>query len=945
MKRRAMVTMVLAALAAAGVCSAGCSLWPRARAAPRQLAAPQGPEYRVLQQRPDRLIVELPSRLLVVAQRLEAAPVVSAQVWVKTGSIYEVAAGGSGAGLSHFLEHLVSGGATDRRTEAESNQVLGAIGARTNAGTGLATVRYHINTTSRHADQAIDLLSDWMQNSLITETEYARERDVIQREFQMGQGEPGRIFWKLTQQARYRSHPARHPTIGYLDEFLAVSRDTIADFYHKMYVPNNMIFVVVGDIDVDHVVEQVAGHWKDSQAVLLPQVSLPIEPPPDQPSSHTGSADVSRPRLRLAWPGVRLATEGDYALDLLASVLGQGESSRLVRSLRDEQHLVNTISAFNMSMTWADGFFAVDAEVSDADDPAAIERVRQAIMAEVERVRDQGVSDTELARARRKVKTAVVVGSQTAQGLAADLAGGLIDMSDPDYRLRYAEAIQNVSAAEIHHAAKKHLEPTRMLTLLLQPLPEGQEPQKLTRPPEDPAAGAAEVETVDLDNARISEGLLRLGDRDELRAIQTEPVVRRRLSNGLRLLIGRNTAVPAVAMQFYQLGGLLSDVPDREGVANATARLMMRGTTSRSADDIAHAVEDLGASLSTSCGNNTLYSQAICLAEDWPVMLGLMSDVLQNPAFNQEQWQTMQRRLLASIDRLGDSWSGELGTLFRQAYYRFHPWSRTVLGRREVVEKLTVADLQRFHRQRLGASEAVLAVFGDVDPGQVVERAEALFGALPAHPEIPLRLPDSSPPVPGLFQHRTQKPLAAVQIGYGPGVTRSSPDYPALRVMGNVLSDFPIGWLQQALRGKEGLAYAVWAYTHTGLAPGHFTLVFNTKPQTVAEALARSSNVVARARSQLVDDQTLARAKAGVLTSEFFSKQTNGDRAQEAALAELYGLGLDESQRFLERVEQVDAAKLRDVAQQYLRNPVAVVISHEPGDEQVLRQALGGEEQ
>ncbi len=249
-------------------------------------------EYNILDQRADRLIVSLPNRMIVVAQRVPAAPVVSAQVWVETGSIYEQQH--NGAGLSHFLEHLVSGGTTSTHTEQENNAILGRIGASTNAATSLDTVRYYINTTKEHTDTAIDLLSDWMQNSQIPQREYERERQVIQREFSMGRGDPGRILWKLTQQARYTAHPARHPTIGYIDEFMQITRDEIYNFYKTMYVPNNMVFVVTGDIQPKEVVNAVAQRWEDVPAKELPSLSFPVEPKIDSPRTLQGRADIKR---------------------------------------------------------------------------------------------------------------------------------------------------------------------------------------------------------------------------------------------------------------------------------------------------------------------------------------------------------------------------------------------------------------------------------------------------------------------------------------------------------------------------------------------------------------------------------------------------------------------------------------------------------------------------
>ena len=180
----------------------------------------------------------------------------------------------------------------------------------------------------------------------------------------MDEGEPGRVLWTLTQMARYRAHPARHPTIGYLDEFLAISRGEITNFYDRMYVPNNMVFVVCGDIDKQKIVDQVAALWAESAARELPALSFPIEPEITQPKQISGVADTRRPQLRLAWPGTQLGQDRDYALDVLAVVLGQGESSRLVRRVRDQQHLVNTIEAYNLSFHWGKGYIGVDAEIA-----------------------------------------------------------------------------------------------------------------------------------------------------------------------------------------------------------------------------------------------------------------------------------------------------------------------------------------------------------------------------------------------------------------------------------------------------------------------------------------------------------------------------------------------------------------------------------------------------
>lgn len=908
-------------------------------------------EYQTLQERPDRLVAVLPNRLIVIAQEVRTAPVVSAQVWVKTGSIYEQEH--VGAGLSHFLEHLLSGGSTSTHTEDQNNAALGNIGAQVNASTSLDNVRYYINTTSKHTDAAVELLSDWMQNALITPAEYARERDVIQREFDMGNGEPGRIFWKITQQARYRSHPARHPTIGYLDEYLKITRDEIYAFYKRMYVPNNMVFVVAGDLDKRRVVDHIAQLWSEAAPRELPKLSFPVEPEIDSPREATGTADMDKPRLRLAWPGTRVAAPGDYALDVLAVVLGQGESSRLVRAVRDEARAVNTIDAYNLSYTWGEGFFGVDAEVAvpkptgattqPADAiGAAIDAARSTILAQVERVRAQGITPEELARAKRQVLARTIYEAQSAQAIANQLASDVIGTGDPDYFQHYSDAIQKITAEEVQAAAKKFLEPKRLITIRLMPQPKGQKLPPITRPADEGKPGGA-TEPVNLDNARLITRIEKAtaDDKKDTGAITLGPIQRYVLPNGLRVLVQKSTVVPAVAVQMYTLGGLLSDEPGREGVANAAMTMLMKGTETRSAEEIAREIEDLGAALDTQCGNNTSITRGLALKQDLPKLLDLFADVTLNPSFPQDEWAKLRPRLVAAIARQNDTWSGELRAKFREAYFGGHPWSQLPLGRAEVVDKLTTEQLADFYRRCLGAADTVIAVFGDVEPEAVKKEIEKRFGDLPRKPIEALDIKAAPDPTAKVLQFSTNKPLAAVIIGYGPAGTRKDPDYPKIQVLSRVLSSFPSGWLDEELRGRgPGLVYAVGAGYATGLIPGYFALLFNTQPASVPEAVRRSVGVVKRARETLVDDVTLQRAKAAVLTDEFMGKQTNGDRAMDASLNELYELGQDEPAEFQRAIDLLTPGDLREVARAYLKNPVVVVLSHEAIPPEQLKAAI-----
>ena len=896
-------------------------------------------KYEVLQEKSDRLMVVLPNRMIVIAQEMHGSPVVSTQVFVKTGSIYEQEH--VGAGLSHYLEHLLSGGTTTTRSEDESRAMLGAMGAQTNAATSLNNVWYYINTTKPFSEKAIALLSDWMQNCTIEQKEFDREREVIKQEFAMGRGEPRRIMWKLLQQARYNAHPARHPTIGYEEVFEKITRDEIYAFYRRMYVPNNMVFVVAGDIDKKKVVEQIHSLWKDQKPGELPKLSFPIEPAIDSPRETSGVADVRRPSLRLAWPGTRLGAEGDYALDLLGYILGQGESSRLVQTVRDKQRLVNSIVAYNASFTWGEGYFGVEGDVAIREPAAgesidkvldeAINNTRDAVIAEIQRIQRDGITADELSRAKRQTISQVIFSAQTAEDMADRLATDVIGMGDPDYLVKYAQAVQNITPEEVQAAARVFLKPQRMITITLMPSA-GQPAAPLTQPKDEVDPATLPQEPFTLDNSAVVEMVRAKVKAGEGNAPPTvvEPLKTYTLSNGMRVVVGRNTPIPGVAGAIYHAGGRRADEPGLEGVANATSIMQMKGTKTRTAKELSDEIESLGASIGTACGYNTHYGKATCLKNDWPRVMELFADVTLNPSFPEDEWATMQPRLVAAIERQSDTWHGELSLRFRETYYDNHPWQIPPLGRVEVVAALKPENMAAFHKKHFTADQAVLAVFGDVDPEAVVKKAEEVFSAMPEKSDPPFVAPVAEAPKPGKYEFTTKKKTTAVAIAYGPGVARSHPDYAAIQVLTRVASNFPSGWLDYELRVKDrGLVYATGAYQVTGLIPGYVQALFNCGPQDIDEALKRTLAVFNRLATEPVPADDLARAKAAVLTGEFFGKQSNSDRATDAALNVLYGVPADETEQFLKRVTDLTAEELLVVAKKYLKEPVIVVLREE----------------
>src|SRR6185312_12777945 len=174
-----------------------------------------------------------------------------------------------------------------RRTEEQNKELLQAIGNNSNAYTSEDHTVFFINTTPEHMEQAVDLVTGWMFTASITADEYRREYQVVQRELEMGKGEPDRQFFYMMQMNRYRVSPARVPVIGYQAVIQGLSRDDVYSYFKQAYVPNNMIFVVTGDLDPEK---------------MLQAVEKTSDYPPGRVFSHNIAAEpaVTSPRAMVA---------------------------------------------------------------------------------------------------------------------------------------------------------------------------------------------------------------------------------------------------------------------------------------------------------------------------------------------------------------------------------------------------------------------------------------------------------------------------------------------------------------------------------------------------------------------------------------------------------------------------------------------------------------------
>src|SRR6202453_528769 len=283
---------------------------------------------------PGVILTTLENGLTVIVREDHSAPVVSAQAWCMSGSIHE--GRWLGAGLSHVLEHMLFKG-TSTRPGSRIDQEVQEAGGYMNAYTSFDRTVYHIDVPNTGARTAIDILCDIMQNATLPADEMAKELDVIRREMDMGQDDPGRRSGRRLFETVYTKSPYRFTIIGYPDIFNELKPENIRNYYHEKYAPNNCFYVVAGDVTNDEVVAQIKEAYAKTKARALSPLVLPLEPKQTGAREIVEEANIELGHLHFAWHIPELSHADITGIDVLSVLFGGGRSSRLYQQVRERQ--------------------------------------------------------------------------------------------------------------------------------------------------------------------------------------------------------------------------------------------------------------------------------------------------------------------------------------------------------------------------------------------------------------------------------------------------------------------------------------------------------------------------------------------------------------------------------------------------------------------------------
>lgn len=363
----------------------------------------------------------------------------------------------------------------------------------------------------------------------------------------------------------------------------------------------------------------------------------------------------------------------------------------------------------------------------------------------------------------------------------------------------------------------------------------------------------------------------------------------------MKIAVRRNPATPAVTFMLAFDAGSVFDPPSRPGLAAFTARMIDRGTPEHSADALAEAIEGRGASVEAASNRQSLTFTATCLEDDFEPMLALVARMAQAPTFPDDQIELRRQETLTRIAQDAEN-TGARATaaFFDRLYGEGHPYAHAPRGTAASIEALTRADLEAFHRARIGPERLTAAIVGDIDEARARDAvARTLASWAPAGRDEPGELPAPAPPavrdhsridVPGKSQ-------ADIAYGFlGPG--RLDEGYYAFWVMNTVLGQYGMGGrLGENIREQQGMAYYAYSSYDAARTPGPLLVRAGVDPANVDRAIAAIDHEIARIASGGVTQEERDNAVRYLIGSIPRMLETNAGTAQFLVTVEQFGLG------------------------------------------------------
>lgn len=858
---------------------------------------------------------QLKNGLQVVLVPSQKSPVISVQMWVNTGSADERK---GEEGISHFIEHLVFKGSNEFKT-GEIAQVVEASGGELNAYTSFDQTVFYVTVSSAFQDMGLRVIREMMGFPLFDKTEIDNEREVVIEEIKRSKDSSGRQASRALFETSYKNHAYGIPVIGYDKLIKTVSVKKLVDYYKDRYSPANMKLIVSGDFDIKEIKKKIESEFSVIPKTKVRKIIRKQEPAQKSPRITLNKTNFEDSYLYIAWPGCKATAKEAILLDLMALVIGQGESSHLVHRLRNELGLVRSIGM--SSYTPKDrGLLAVSMNLSVDKMEEVFEQTTKVLTDFL----SNPIDKSELVKAARAIESERYYSLETVDGMSSLVGNYEFYFGDFKALDQMMKVIDETTAVDLTKLARKYMDPKKISVILSSKQADKSAEKKIKNFIKDYAAKYKVAAKAKLPKAskaartKIKWNLKQLGEG------KTNPS-RYNLPGGARLVVLPNQSSPVVSLKAAYLGGQRAEPEKCQGVNEMFSRLWTAGTQNLSEKEIHDKIESYASHLSAFAGKNSTGMTLTTLSAFSSETFEIFKDVWLHATFSDLSLEREKVFMLDQLKSRDDNPARICMLKMMEELFGRHPYHRDPLGTQESVSHLKRdAVIQQFHRLK-NSENLVFSLVGNVDVDEWREKLSELIQATKFEkaewPKIESWKLEENRHV-YIQQNKEQSHICLAF----PGLNLFSKDRLALDVMQSVLAGQG-GRLFLELRDKASLAYTVSPMRMDGVDGGYFGTYIGCSPEKGQKAVAMMWEELNKLQDIKISDQELNRAKSYVIGRHDIGLQKNSSIANEMLLNELYKIPYDEYLTYSKDIMSVTAEDIQVLAKKlFTQNYILSVV-------------------
>jgi zinc protease len=798
-------------------------------------------------------------------------------------------------GISHLLEHMMFKG-TERFGKGEVAALVERHGGELNAFTSEDVTMYYEVFARDRWQLALEIEAERIARLRIDAAELEAERQVILEERAMYLDIPVVRLHEELMAATFRESPYRCPVIGWEGDIRGIRREDLTDHYRRFYSPHNAALVVVGDVDAAEVFAAAEKHFGAIDSAEEVERRIPREPELQSVTRVELHGPGQLPYLQILLRAPEIRTRESEALFLLANVLCGTRTSRL------DIALLETNRAGDVSMQYhakADpSALLLTVEVRPG---VPLKEIEDIVWAEFAKLATNGVTAEELERALNQVEAHHVFAFQSPAE-----RGFVLGWHEAQGAVEYADEVvsrlHDLSADELRDTAARLFRRDRCGIATW--MPEGNGEGGGERRETVPGLGAAALHGVRCPRRRFRSGLP-----------CARRVERRRLANGMRVLLQPDRTDPIVSFTLVFAAGSALDGDERQGLATLTASTLERGPRSQSFVEFSRRFERIGSSLSVDAGAELAQLGATFLARHAQTGLEQVAELLAEPGFRAEDLAVTRELALSDVDVRAEDLDDLAEDLFLRAVADGHPYAKLPHGTHAGLAAIEREDLLAFYQSAYRPDEAHLALVGDFDLDIIGPLLEERYGRLP----VPGGAPPVLPPLPETASAKTvvrtvaEKGQARIFFG-GRGFSSTDPDRLAGVALNRVLGGSSIrSRLGDEIRDTRGLAYSIYSRNNERAVGGFFWVHMGTRPENVRAAVAAIREELARLPAG-VTAQELDDARDYLTGSFPLRFTTYGHLARFWSRSSFYGWPEDYLETYVQRVRALRREDLQRIA-------------------------------